>query len=146
MAYTIDRPSKIYKTWVGDFTITQEIKQNGNQIKTNFEIVSSEHSIDVSTDWVNYPPMNMMDLIEKVAPMIVDYLPLIETTDISRQRTWLCSTFLLSNGKKIKMYMPKAYSINLLKGARERKDCLYLTDGERIFAPKYNEIKAILIE
>lgn len=74
MAYTIDRPSRTYKTWIGDFTLTQEIKQNGNRIKTNFEIVSSEHSIEVSTDWVDYPPTNMMEIIEKAAPMISNYL------------------------------------------------------------------------
>ena len=42
--------------------------------------------------------------------------------------------------------MPKTYSINLLKGAIERKDVLNLTDGERVFVTKFNEIKAILLE
>lgn len=146
MSYTIDLPSRTYKSWVGDFTVTQNIKRNGNQIKTNFEIISSEHQIDNETDWIDYPPANMMSLIEKAAPMITDYLPLIETTDVSRQRNWLCSTYLLNSGKKIKIYMPKTYSINLLKGAIERKDVLNLTDGERVFVTKFDEIKAILLE
>lgn len=146
MAYTIDRPSRTYKTWVDGFTITQEIKQNVNQIKSCFNIVSSEHNVDTTTEWVDYPVKNMINLIEKNAPMIKDYLPLIETTDKTRQRHWLCSTFLLNSGKKIKMYMPKTYSIDLLKGAIKRRSVLSLSDGERVYAVKYNEITAILTE
>ena len=71
MSYTIDLPSRTYKSWVGDFTVTQNIKRNGNQIKTNFEIISSEHQIDNETDWIDYPPANMMSLIEKTAKRLV---------------------------------------------------------------------------
>lgn len=71
MAYTISLPTKTYKTLNGEYTITQEKQKTGNLVKTRFNIVATGVTKEKTTDWMNTPLSDPIDIIKKPCPLLL---------------------------------------------------------------------------
>lgn len=143
MAYTISLPTKTYKTLNGEYTITQEKQKTGNLVKTRFNIVATGVTKEKTTDWMNTPLSDPIDIIKKAMPSITDNLPLVESND--KGRTYTCSAYLLKGGKVIRLYLPITDTINRLGHLIEQHDSLQLSDGEHVYSVSYKDIEALII-
>lgn len=146
MPYIHSLPSKTYKTLNGEFSVTQERQITGNTIKTRFNINTTGQNLEKTTDWVEFPQPDPVELIKKAMPTITDSLPLIQTLDIDKDRIYVCSAFLLKGGKEIKLYLPIADTVERLKSLISRHDKTQLSDGERVYNINYKDIEALIID
>ena len=89
------------------------------------------------------PLSDPIGVIKKTMPSIVDNLPLVELNE--KNRSYVCSAFLLRGGKEIKLYLPIAETTKQLMGLIERHDKTQLSDGERVYNVNCKEIEALII-
>ena len=143
MAYTITLGNKMYKTLNEEYSVTEERQQTGNTIKIRFNIVATGANQEKTTDWINMPLSDPIGVIKKTMPSIVDDLPLVELNE--KNRSYVCSAFLLRGGKEIKLYLPIAETTKQLMGLIERHDKTQLSDGERVYNVNCKEIEALII-
>lgn len=143
MAYTISLPTITYKTMDGEYTVTKEQQKTGDSIKLRFSIVAAASSSEKTTDWVNYPISDPVGLIKKTMPAITESLPLVESNE--KGRNFVCSAYLIKNGKEIRLYLPISETIKQLKNLFQRHDRIQLSDGERIYTVNYKDIEALII-
>lgn len=143
MVYTISLPTKTYKTLNGEFTVTLERQRTGDSIKTRFNIVAVGSSQEQTTNWISEPIQDPIQIIKKAMPAIIDSLPLVESND--KNRTLVCSSYLLKGGILINLYLPISDTINRLKHLVESQDRTQLSDGERVYKVNYKDIEALII-
>ena len=146
-----------YVSWDKKFTVIQdiqqkEVEQGKYRQETKFSVSNASTKFHKETDWIKYPFSKNQSLFKVLCQYMSELaeagnsLPLVDITYKFRKHGLACSSFLLQNGKLIKLYSPIITTIKTYDFHRQTNTVLLLSDGERIYKTKPSEVAMILQE
>lgn len=138
MAYATQMQSNYFKSWDNKTEIVQENQLVKGKKQVRINVSNQAYKINKSTDWLDCPledNKTISDIVLELVPNFrqsQDFLPLIETTSSRRKYDMLCSSYVLKDKSKYKMYVPISETLTNYEIMRTRPSKFQLSNGSRV--------------